>query len=79
MMADTDERHVLIQQAGPSEVNERGYQQSAGEVPKCAEDNEGSRGCSQSIAHCGISTWPPKPNRIAESSLSPNVVSTRLR
>lgn len=79
MMADTDERHVLIQQAGPSEVNERGYQQSAGEVPKCAEDNESSRGCSQSIAHCGISTWPPKPNRIAESSLSPNVVSTRLR
>ena len=31
------------------------------------------------VRYCGISTWPPKPKRIADSSLSPKVCSTRLR
>lgn len=30
-------------------------------------------------AYCGISTWPPKPKRMAERSLSPKVFSTRER
>ena len=37
-------------------------------------------GHQQSDRHyCGISTWPPKPKRIADSAFSPNVCSTRLR
>ena len=30
-------------------------------------------------AHCGFSTWPPKPKRIAESSLSAKLSSILLR
>jgi len=31
------------------------------------------------IAHCGFSTWPPKPKRIADSSLSAKLSSILLR
>ncbi len=56
VMADAEQRHVLGEQASASEVNKRRCQQPAGEVPQCAEDDKGSRGCSWRINHWGIST-----------------------
>ncbi len=83
--ADDDDVEVVADQPVAREVDERGRQQAARKVSRAAEDHQcrGGRGIARHDLrdrhYCGISTWPPKPWRIAESSLSPNVLSLRER
>ncbi|WP_232081437.1 HAD hydrolase family protein [Variovorax sp. WDL1] len=43
------------------------------------EERAAVEGAEGAVHLRGSSRWPPKPKRIADSSLSPKVLSTRLR
>lgn len=54
-------------------------EQPWGNIAQRAEDDERCCQGDRSLVHCGISTCPPNPNRIADRTWSPKVWSTRLR
>src|SRR6185437_5930058 len=91
VVIDADNGELVGQQAGFEQIVERRHDQPFGEVAARAEDHQGKgwragrarmrdvvRFSRRHLSPPG-STWPPKPWRIAESSLSAMLCSTRLR
>ncbi|MNG93976.1 hypothetical protein D3C79_529690 [compost metagenome] len=74
VVVDTDDTQVAVQQAVAAEVVQRRHQQALDQVAIGAEQEQGTRrgGRKGLFSHSPFfSTWPPKPRRMAESTLSP--------
>jgi len=84
-VVDDEDIEIMSDQTITGEIDDRRRQQPTREIAG-AEDHEdrwwsGIAGLQPwgTRHYCGISTWPPKPWRMAESSLSPKLCSTRER
>ena len=79
----TEDGQPIAHQPVAPKVHQRRDQQPARQITHRAKDHQ--RGCGGGLpahsrsAHFGASTWPPKPNRIADNILSPKVADSRDR
>ncbi|MNH22867.1 hypothetical protein D3C79_827390 [compost metagenome] len=74
IMVHTNDAQVAVEQAVPAQVVQRRHQQALDQVTVGTEQEQGTRaGCRSGLSgHWPFfSTWPPKPRRMAERTLSP--------
>ncbi len=78
VVIDPDDMQAIVEQTVTTQVVQRRHQQTLDQITVGTEQEQrGRRGglnlafLAGSIHFFGVSTWPPKPKRIADSSLSP--------
>ncbi|MNS94396.1 hypothetical protein D3C72_1286120 [compost metagenome] len=87
VVVNADDPQSIPEQPVALEVIQRRHQQTLDQVAMGAKQKQRRRGCRLSLGfpadHVGhffeVSTWPPKPKRWAERTLSPKVPWPRER
>ena len=74
VVVNANDAQVAVEQTVAAEVVQRRHEQALDQVAIGAEQKQRAGGCGRSafFSHSSFfSTWPPKPRRMAESTLSP--------